>query len=275
MKNQVRLAGRDRRPAFRSRRGGFTLIELLVVIAIIAILAAMLLPALSHAKERAKRAQDLSNLRQLGIGLTGYAMDNQDKVLPVLDIGGAGTPDFHPLALAATNLDALKSVGLIVKTGTDYRNSVWSCPNRPFLPRLAADPSQVAIGYLYFGGVTVWNNGPEGTIKPSLSPVKLALAKPRWTLAAEANARFIPEGWGYDGNTPGYPNHVPHPRQGKQSPDGGHYLCADGSAAWAKFETMLFFTTWNNQRRLFAYQDDVNGLTTAQINLMKPQAADF
>ena len=64
-----------------SRKSTFTLIELLVVIAIIGILASILLPSLSMARKKARETLSISNLKQIYMGMTLYADDN-DGVIP-------------------------------------------------------------------------------------------------------------------------------------------------------------------------------------------------
>jgi len=103
-------------------RRGFTLIELLVVIAIIATLAALLLPALSRAKDTAKRTACLSNLRQVNLAIHLYADDNSDS-LPVLP-----DPNPYPNGVGAYYKQLVKGyLGLTGPASLDEK--VFICPS--------------------------------------------------------------------------------------------------------------------------------------------------
>ena len=122
----------------------FTLIELLVVIAIIAILAALLLPALSAAKEKARRATCQSNLRQVGLSVHMYGNDYLQKVPSGLDNNGA----WHSIRI---NRDSYTN--LISYTGNF---KIMDCPNFTFgtQSRYSGDYGYL-VGYNYLGDASI------------------------------------------------------------------------------------------------------------------------
>ncbi|HEY3298299.1 MAG TPA: DUF1559 domain-containing protein, partial [Armatimonadota bacterium] len=79
----------------RKSRTGFTLIELLVVIAIIAILAAILFPVFAKAREKARSATCLSNLKQMGLGFAQYMSDYDQTYPPAKFDSGVVSPNSY------------------------------------------------------------------------------------------------------------------------------------------------------------------------------------
>ncbi|MBI3990900.1 MAG: DUF1559 domain-containing protein [Candidatus Omnitrophica bacterium] len=107
------------------KRAAFTLIELLVVIAIIAILAAMLLPALNSAREKARQAVCVSNLKNLSLAIELYRGDNISFWPPGAGAGSYYEPQWTQLIFPYLGILPIDYWLYI----PNNRNGVFRCPS--------------------------------------------------------------------------------------------------------------------------------------------------
>ncbi len=121
----------------RTQRHGFTLVELLVVIAIISVLAAMLLPALEKARESGVQTACASQMRQLALGLQGYADGNSGFAPPSSYDAPPTTPLYGSTGKLYWNNLLKPYVGDATPDWcSDYSpmGEVFFCPNSWYLP---------------------------------------------------------------------------------------------------------------------------------------------
>ena len=156
---------------------GFTLIELLAVIAIIAVLASILIPVLGYVRAQGDSTQCSANLRQIGVGINGYATDHDGRLPGPL----------QPLVYPSSARDKTAEDGSLAAVIGEYIGdpkrrtleketkpapSVTTCPS---FKRLAKDIDAPAFVLNFADKMEdLGNQVPWGDVKERTEPVRLA-----------------------------------------------------------------------------------------------------
>jgi prepilin-type N-terminal cleavage/methylation domain-containing protein len=203
----------------RRRYVGFTLIELLVVIAIIAVLAAMVLPAIASAKERARRAQCSTGLRNFAQSLV-RSSDDFNGLAPALH--APANP--YPYWFGYTNIMKwFSDYGLSRQHGYCPSNPTW---NRDDFWNYGGGGVNTVLGYFYLGNDSEWMKSysfpgvPGGTDPIFLR--KFGIDQPYYNVLASDLTRKYQGEWGAGIN---------HSTFGSL-PDGANIARLDGSVYW-------------------------------------------
>jgi prepilin-type N-terminal cleavage/methylation domain-containing protein/prepilin-type processing-associated H-X9-DG protein len=185
----------------RQKSPAFTLVELLVVIGIIAVLIGILLPVMGKAREQARRAQCLSNLRQISMAILSYAMDKKSLPGPV-NIGIADPDTVNntgtTIFTATEKGQQLSSTDLIMPYLKNNR-AIFFCPSNIELRETAISLGKAKVcNFCYklnnqpdtrepffFGS---WTAGPTRT-DYERQPKKLSLVNSTVNEYASANTR--------------------------------------------------------------------------------------